>query len=98
MATYTELYDLRNNSEFRNKVAVAVVVAAEAKLSGTPSAAEAAWAIGVAQNPGSAANAAINLVLAANKGLSTATILGATDSAIQGNVDDVVDGLVLGEG
>jgi len=98
MATYAELYDLRNNSELRNKIAVAVVVAAQAKLAGTPSAAEAGWARGVIRSPGSTADAAINLVLAANKTAEVSAITGATDAAIQSNVDAIVDGLVLGEG
>ena len=98
MATYTELYGLRTNSELQDKIAVAVVIAAEEKLSGTPSAAEAAWARGVVQNPGGTAKAAINLVLAANKAATSTAILAATDAAIQANVDAVVDGLILGEG
>lgn len=98
MATYTELYDLRSNSELRNKVAVAVVVAAQAKLAGSPSAAEAAWARGVSASPNHTAEAVINLILAANKDLTVSAITGATDTAIQSNVDAVIDGLVLGGG
>jgi hypothetical protein len=98
MATYTELYGLRNNSVLRNKIAVAVVVAAQTKLAGSPSAAEAKWAVGVVTNPNSAANAAINLVLAANKDATVEQILEASNPAIQSNVDAVIDGLVLGEG
>ena len=98
MATYAELYALRQDSDLQDKIAVAVVIAAEGKLSGTPSAAEATWARSVVQNPGGTAQAVTNLVLAANKSASSAVILAATDAAIQSIVDAVVDGLILGEG
>jgi hypothetical protein len=98
MATYTELYGLRNNSGLRNKIAVAVVVAAEAKLAGTPSTAEAAWAVTACSDPNGMAKKVVNLVLVANKGAGTTAILEATDSAIQANVDAVIDGLVAAGG
>lgn len=97
MATYEELYDLRSNTLLRNKVAVAVVVAAEAKLTGTPTAAEAKWARSVVANPNNAANETLNLVLAANKDIAAGAISSASDTAIQSNVDSVVDGLIAGE-
>ena len=97
MAAYSELYDLRTDSGLRNKIAVATVVAAQEKLAGTPTAAEASWARGVTNSPNSAAKAVINLVLAANKAASTSAILAASDEDLQTAVDDVVDGLILGE-
>ena len=96
MATYTELKALQSDSVLQDKIAVACVIAAHTRLSGTPSAAEAVWASGVIQSPGPVAKAVINAVLAANKTASVATIQGATDAAIQTNVDSVVDGLILG--
>ena len=97
MATYLELFALRSDSDLQDKIAVATVIAAEAKLSGTPTAAEAAWAKGVIASPGGTANAVINAVLAANKDAAVGAITGASDAAIQSNVDAVVDGLILGE-
>ena len=94
MATYQELFGLRTNSELQNKIAVAVTVAAQAKLAGTPTSAQAAWAIGVLNNPSGAAAAVINAVLAANKASSAATILAATDATIQSSVDAVIDGII----
>ncbi len=91
-----ELHALQSDSDLQDKVAVALVIAAEAQLSGSPSADEAAWAKGVIQSPGPTAVAVLNVILAANKDLSAAAIQGATDAAIQGNVDAVVDGLILG--
>ena len=98
MATYTELFDLRNDSVLRNKIAVAVVVSAEGKLAGTPTAEEAAWAVDVISNPDGTAKQVINLVLAANKDATPSAILAATDAAIQANVDAVIDGLVSAGG
>lgn len=97
MATYLELHGLRQNSDLQDKIAVACVIAAEAKLSGSPSAAEAAWAKGVIASPGPTAMAVINAVLAANKTASASTIAEASDASIQTNVDAVVDGLILGD-
>jgi len=95
MATYEELYSLQSNDALRQKVAVAAVVAAQGILAGTPSAAQAAWAKEIIQYPiGERARSVLNLVLAANKGVSVAAITGATDAVIQANVDDVVAGLV----
>lgn len=98
MATYAELYGLRNNSELQNKIAVAVVIEAETLLSGTPTAAEAAWAKSVVSSPSSAAKSIINLVLAANKSVAAPAILTATDAAIQSNVSSIINGLILAEG
>ena len=97
MATYEELYTLRGSSSLRNKIAVAVVIAAEEKLSGTPTAAEASWARGVISSPNAWAKSVLNLVLAANKDASSAGILSATDAAIQANVDAIVAGIIIGE-
>ena len=95
MATYEELFALQTNDALRQKVAVATIVAAQAKLAGTPSAAEATWAKEVIQYPiGDRARSVLNLVLAANKDVSVATIEGANDAAIQANVDAVIDGLI----
>jgi hypothetical protein len=97
MATYAELYSLRSDSSLRNKVAVAVVIAAEGKLTGTPTAEEAAWAVSVISSPNNAARMVTNLVLASNKDTPVANILSASDSVIQTNVDSVIAGLILGE-
>ena len=94
MATYEELYDLRTNDVLRHKVAVAAVVAAQAKLAGTPTAGEAEWARGVISSPGGTADQLVHLVLAANKSLDVSAILSATDAAVQTNVDALVDGLI----
>jgi len=96
MATYQELYDLRNNDALRNRIAVAAVVSAEGLLSGTPTADEASWAYGVVGNPNGAANTILNLVLASNKSASVSAITGATDDLLQTSVDAVVSGLIIG--
>lgn len=97
MATYQELFDLRSNDALRNKVSVAVVVKAQSLLDGaTPSAAEVAWANAAISNPVEKANVLLNYVLAANKSANVAAITGASDSAIQTNVDAAVDALIVG--
>ena len=97
MATYEELFDLRSNSALKNKITVAVVKKAQALLDGaTPSIAQVTWAKEAINNPIGKAESLMNYVLAANSASDVSTILGATDTAIQNNVDAAVDVIVSG--
>lgn len=99
MATYTELYAIDADDEFKNRVAVAVYVAAQAILvEATPDAARTAWALNAIQDPGQTAKRIARLIVAANKTATVSQILSATDEAIQTNVDEVIDGLVAAGG
>lgn len=95
MATHTELFSLRNNSELRNKVVSAVVIAAETVMNEDGGTANHVnrllWAKAVFANPNSEAGRMFWAVLAANSAASLETITGASDSAIQTNVDDHID-------
>ena len=95
MATYAELYNLQSDSALKNRVAVACVVAAEAirgEDDATPNhASRILWAAAVFQNPAQEATRLFWAVLAANKDATVAQITGASDSAIQDNVDAAVD-------
>lgn len=101
MATYTELYSLHSGQdELIHKVAVATWIAAEAirvEEDTTPNHANRmAWAALVLADRGlSRANQMLKAVLAANRGATTAQIIGASDSEIQSKVNDAVD-LVAG--
>ena len=94
MATYTEIRDLFNNSDLKNRIEVAVIVYAQALMSQTPSAAQKAWIANVLQVPTAEATKVMLGVLAANKGLSQAQILAASDTAIQTQVDLIVPILI----
>ena len=97
MATYPELFELRSNSPLKNRVAVAAVVKAQGLIDGvTPTAAEISWANDTLSNPAAKATELINYVLAANKDATVANITGATDAAIQTNVDSAADALIAG--
>ena len=98
MATYTELRNLFANDEMKNKLDVAVVIAANDLLAGTPTAAEQSWAAMVFDNPRTEGEKAYRAVLATNKNADTATILAASDTAIQAQVDAVVPSLVIAYG
>lgn len=90
MASLQELRSLFNDSDLMEKVEAAVVISAEDVVTtGTPTAADKAWATRVAENPNSEARKALMFVLAANKGAAVATIQGAADTAIQTQVDTV---------
>lgn len=97
MATYLELHSLASDSDLHEKVAVAVGVAAQGILATTPTPAadRVAWAAHAMASTKAVAADAVKMVLAANKGLSVSAIQGASDTAIQSNVDDLVDALIL---
>ena len=95
MATYTELYELRNDSAIKNKVVTACIIAAETVMNelGTVDnhVNRLLWAKGVFANPSAEANRMYMAILAANSDLSVAQIQGASDSAIQANINDHID-------
>lgn len=95
MATYTELYNLKTEDELRNRVTVAVLIAANNLLGGTPTADEQKWAAAVFGAPDGQGRVAFQAVIAANSGLTTAQITGASDAAIQTNVDSLVPAMVV---
>ncbi len=88
MATYTELHGLFGNTEVRNRVEVAAVIAAQGILDGgSATEGQVAWARSVLATPRAVAVELWAYVLAKNKGAATAAITGASDSSIQSNVD-----------
>lgn len=94
MATYTELNELRRNGELKNKISVAVMIAADEIRTETPppnSAQRLAWAVTALEDPTSEAERMIAAVLAANKSATVNAITTAADSVIQTQVDAVVD-------
>lgn len=95
MATYTELYSLRNDSPLRNRVVVACLVSAEvvmAEVDTTPNHVNRlAWAASVFANSVAEAGRMFMAVLAANKSITIAQIQAATDEQIQTNVDNHID-------
>ena len=95
MATYEELYGLRNDSGLKNKVTTACIISAESIMGengDTPNHANRLiWAAAVFASPGREADRMYWAVLAANKDATIAQIQNATDSAIQTNVEDHVD-------
>ena len=94
MATYLEIRQLFNDSDLTNKITVAVVIAANDLLSGTPTAAQKSWAASVFSSPSSVGKQVLMAVLADKSGVSVANITGATDAVIQTTVDGVAQSLV----
>lgn len=95
MATYSELYSLRHNASLRQKVIVAIAIAADTIRSEDPGVTNHAnrltWAATAFSNPIGKVDQVWWAVLAANKAATVAAITGATDAAFQTNVDAVVD-------
>ncbi len=95
MASYSELYDLRNDSALKNRITTACIIAAETvmnELATVPNNVNRLiWAKAVFANPKGEANRMHMAILAANQSASVAQIQSATDAAIQTNVDDHVD-------
>lgn len=98
MATYQELRGLFNNSDLMEKVEVAVIISANTLIAGTPTTPETNWAATAFANPKVEARKALMSVLAANSSATVAQITGATDVAIQTNVDSAVPTLVAALG
>ena len=100
MATYIELFELKDNSDLQDKATVAVVKAAHSIANdATPPANQAArlvWAAEAVSNPVAVAQKMLWILLAGNSELSAAQITGASDAAIQAAVDGAVD-LFAGE-
>ena len=94
MATYLELRNLFDDGGMRNKTAVALTIAAEDLLSGTPDDDDRAWASAVRAGNSSESRKALAGIIAVNKAASVAAILGATDAVLQAQVDALVPDLV----
>lgn len=111
MATYLELYGLRDEEDMRNKVAVAIAIAADIiKTDGDTT--DPPWSQAVGAHDARLAwvknadafsptigliQTVWNAMLAANESASVATITGATDTTIQNNVNESIDVLANGE-
>lgn len=96
MATYAELYDLQANSALANKIAVALLIAAETVRNEVPGnfpnhANRLLWAKQVALDPQKYIRPFLNAALAQNASLTTGQITSATDSALQTAVNAVID-------
>jgi len=95
VATYAELFALHNNSALRNRVQTAVLIAAETVMTevGTTTnhANRLLWAKAVFAGPVREAERMFMAVLAANSEFTVVQITGASDAAIQANVDAHID-------
>lgn len=95
MATYSELYNLKSNSLLHNKVEVAIAVAAQAihneATNVTNHANRAIWAKQALENPMSKVQEMTWAILVANADAPTASILGASDAAVQSAVNNIVN-------
>ena len=95
MATYEELRALADDNALRNRVEVAVIIAANNLLGGTPSIDEQKWAAAVFNAPISEGLKAFRGVLAENNAATAAQIQNATDAAIQTQVNALIPHLVV---
>lgn len=96
MATYTELYSLMiGQSELKNKITVAIIVAAESIRNEDEATANHAnrliWASQAFLNPSNMAEKMLMAVLASNKDETVSTINSASDEILQTCVNNVID-------
>jgi len=97
MATYQDLYNLSTDRDLNDRVTFACVKKAQTLLDGaTPTADEVTWAAAAIASPKSKGQEILRYVLGANSASTVAQIQGATDAAIQTNVDAAVDALIAG--
>lgn len=94
MATYSELATLLNDPDNQPKAQIAVIIAAYNLITGTPTAADRAWASAVLANPQAEGIKALRAVIAANAGQDLSVITGASDTVIQNQINAVVPQLV----
>lgn len=94
MAGYLDLRGLFSNSDIINKIDIAVIVAANNVIVGTPTVGQKKWAAFVFDSPRVESKKALMAIIAKNKELTINQILSATDNAIQSQVDSIVDLLV----
>ena len=91
MATYTELRDLFNDDTLRNRIEVAIIIAANGLAD---NANNNAWVAQAYSNPRAEAEKALMSVLAENNALDVTAIQTATDAALQTAVNTAVTTLV----
>lgn len=95
MATNEEIYGLWNESALKNRVVSQMIISAEAvmkELDTVPNHVNRLiWAKAAFTSPRSEGDRMFMAVLAANRDATVEQILGASDAAIQTNVDDHVD-------
>lgn len=100
MASYEELFDLARETALRDKVVVALSVAAETIYAEDPAtdnhANRVIWAREAIQKPFGMLDVFLPLVLADNKALDAVSILNASDAAIQASVDANIDNVADG--
>lgn len=100
MATYAELLTASENPTLRNKVRVAVVVAAETVRTEagavTNHANRLLWAKAVFVDPNGTTDRMLWAILAQNRTATFAQIVGASDTLVQSGVDAAVDVFATG--
>jgi len=95
MASYTELRSLFSDDELKNRVDIAIIVAANNLLSGTPTVPEQQWAAHAFTSPRAESEKALMVAIASNKDLSVAQIQAVADAGLQVAVDAAVSTLVV---
>lgn len=97
MATYTELFNLRVNSDLINKITVAISVKAQIILDlASPTVKQVTWATAAIADAQGKAGVILNYLLAKNAALSVEQILTASDATLQTQVNAVVDKIIDG--
>lgn len=98
MATYLEIFALRNDSNLQDKVAVAVVKKAQLLLdAASPTASQVTWSLAAIENPKSKADGLLNYVLAKNSAATSAQILAVDDATLQTAINAAVDKIIAGQ-
>ena len=97
MATFTELFNLRNESVLLNKLPAPICIKCKAIIDDTgANAVQKDWARKGYENPESLKGLIIWPILIANKDKTVAQIRAATASSIQTNVNDTINDLISG--
>lgn len=95
MATYTELFDLLATQSLKNRVAFAVMVAAQTVAIEPPATVNHAnrlkWAAQAITNPAEVGIAMMRFLLATHRALTAAQIIAADDATLQTAINGAID-------
>lgn len=97
MATYTEIFGLRTNSDLINRITVAIAIKAQTLLdAASPTAKQVKWAEAAIADPHGKAAVILNYLLAKNAASTVAQITAVADATMQTQVNAVIDKLIDG--
>lgn len=96
MATYLELYGLRNNSNLRNRITIAIAIKGQTLVDSQASVKQVEWVGQAMADPASKVELVLNYMLAKQAGIEISNVDKISDEDLQAHVDAVIDKIIEG--